>query len=205
MGRACVMTASPTDDIASAERRIQELTKDLSHARDELSQARGELSQARGELAEAREQQAATAGILTAISNSPTDLLGIFQEIATTAARLCDAYDAGVLQCAGNQLRLVAHRGHIPVTGPIGRETLPLSRGVLLGRAILDRTILHVPDLQAETEEYPEGSEIAHRVGHGTILAVPLIRDQDAIGAIFVRRTEVRPFTDRQIELLKTF
>src|SRR5262245_13392179 len=74
MGRACVMTASPTDYHASAERRIQELTKELSHAR-------GELSQARGELLEAREQQAATAGILSAISNSPSDLHRIFREI----------------------------------------------------------------------------------------------------------------------------
>src|SRR5215472_15120404 len=150
MGRACVMTASPTDDHASA--RIRELTK-------ELSQVRAELSQAKGELTEAREQQAATGGILRAISNSQTDLQGIFQEIATTAARLCDAYDAGVLQCAGDHLRLVAHRGHIP-----GQGIVPLSRGVVNGRAVLDRTILHVPDLQAETEEYPEGSKSARRL-----------------------------------------
>src|SRR5262249_11461554 len=158
------------------------------------------VEQLRRELAEAREQQAATAGILRAISNSPTDLKGIFQEIATTAARLCDAYDAGVLQCAGDHLRLVAHRGQLP-----GQGIVPLSRGVLLGRAILDRTILQVPDMQAETEEYPEGSEIARRLGHRTIVAVPLLRGREALGAIFVRRTEVRPFTDRQVDLLKTF
>src|SRR5215813_760789 len=158
------------------------------------------VEQLRRELAEAREQQAATAGILRAISNSPSDLQGIFQEIATTAARLCDAYDAGVLQCAGDHLRLVAHHGHIP-----GQGIVPLSRGVVLGRAILDRTVLQVPDMQTETEEYPEGSESARRLGHRTIVAVPLIRDRDAIGSIFVRHTEVRPFTDRQIELLKTF
>src|SRR5262245_49487484 len=154
----------------------------------------------RRELAEAREQQSATAGILRAISNSPSHLQGIFQEIATTAARLCDAYDAGVLQCAGDHLRLVAHRGHIP-----GQGIVPLSRGILNARAVLDRTILQVPDLQAETEEYPEGSEFARRLGHRSILAVPLIRGQEAIGAIFVRRTEVRPFTERQIELVNTF
>jgi two-component system, NtrC family, sensor kinase len=153
---------------------------------------------------EVREQQAATAGILRAISNSPSDLQGIFQEIATTAARLCDAYDAGVLQCAGDHLRLAAHRGSI-AAGPPGQTTLPLTRGSLMGRAVLDRTILQVTDLQAETEEYPEGSEIARRVGHRTVLGVPLICAREAIGAIFVRRTEVRPFTDQQIELLKTF
>src|SRR5215471_10087198 len=184
-----VMTASPTDDLASAERRIQELTK--------------ELSQARGELAEAREQETATAGILRAIL--PSDLQVIFQEIATTAARLCDARDAGVGQCAGDHLRLVAHRGRGDLELELGQGTLPLSREIVIGRAILDRTIIQVPDLQAETEDYPEGSEFARRLGHRTVLAVPLIRDREAIGAIFVRRTEVRPFTDRQIELLKTF
>src|SRR5262249_31131890 len=127
------------------------------------------------------------------------------QEIATTGARLCDAHDAGVMQCAGVLLKFAAHHGSIPVGGPIGHSRLPLTRGVVMGRAVLDRTILHVTDLQAETAEYPEGSEIARRDGHRTILGVPLICAREAIGAIFVRRTEVRPFTDRQIELMKTF
>src|SRR5215467_9025132 len=79
-----VMTASPTDDLASAERRIQELTK--------------ELSQAKGELAESREQHTATAGILAALSSSPADLRRVCAEIAANAARLCDAYDASIFQ-----------------------------------------------------------------------------------------------------------
>src|SRR5262249_31376117 len=124
------------------------------------------------------------------------------KEMAEPVARFGDAYDAGVLQCAGDYLRQVAHRGHIP---ELGQDTLPLSRGLVIGRAVLDQTIIQVPDLQAETEEYPLGSENARRLGHRTILAVPLIRDREAIGAIFVRRTEVRPFTNRQIDLLKTF
>ena len=73
------MTTSPTDDLASAERRIEELTK--------------ELSLARGELAESREQQAGTAEILRVISSSPTDLQPVFAKIAASAARLCDAYE----------------------------------------------------------------------------------------------------------------
>src|SRR5262249_32571077 len=138
--------------------------------------------------------------ILRAISKSPSDLHGIFQEIAATAARLCDAYDAGVVQCAGDHFKLVAHHGSIPA-----HRRFPLTRGTVMGRSVLDRTILHVTDLQAETAEYPVGSEIARQDGHRTILGVPLICAREAIGAIFVRRTEVRPFTDRQIELLKTF
>src|SRR5262249_47374428 len=138
--------------------------------------------------------------ILRAISKSPSDLHGIFQEIAATAARLCDAYDAGVVQCAGDHFKLVAHHGSIPA-----HRRFPLTRGTVMGRSVLDRTILHVTDLQAETAEYPVGSEIARQDGHRTILGVPLICAREAIGAIFVRRTEARPFTDRQIELLKTF
>src|SRR5262245_43860786 len=131
------MTASPIDDNASAERRIRELTK--------------ELSQARGELEEAREEQAATADILRVISSSPTDLQPVFAEIAASAARLCDAYDAVIRQVDSEVLRLVAHHGPIPTT-----PVVPLRRGTVPGRAILDRQTIHVADLQAEMEEYPQ-------------------------------------------------
>src|SRR5262245_61703799 len=180
------MTASPTDDHASAERRIQELTE--------------ELSQARGELAEAREQQSATAEILRVISSSPSDLQHVFAEIAAGAARLCDAYDAAIRQVDGDRLRLVAHHGPIP---PAGR--MPLSRGVLTAHAVLDRRTIHVADAQAATDEYPVTSENARQIGFRTALVLPLIRAGEAIGTISIRRTEVRPFTDRQINLLKTF
>src|SRR5262245_32981085 len=192
------MTASPTDDNASLEHRNRELTK-------ELSQARGELSQARGELAEAREQQAATAEILRVISSSPMDLKRVFAEIATGATRLCDAHDATILQVDGDSIRLVAHHGPLPTTAPVGQSTMPLTRGVTSGRAILDRQTIHVADLQAEMDEYPQSSDLARRIGFRTALATPLIHAGEAIGVIGIRRTEVRPFTEKQIELLKTF
>src|SRR5215472_18971625 len=180
-----VMTASLTDDLAAAERRIQELTK--------------ELSRAKGELVEARGQQAATADILRAISSSPTDLQRVFAEIAMSAARLCDAYDAVIRQVDGEVLRLVAHNGPIRAPG-----TIPLSRSSLIGCAVIDRRTIHVADQQSEAE-YPESRNRALQFGHRTALAVPLVYAGEAIGAIFIRRLDVRPFTDRQIELLKTF
>jgi len=180
------MTTSPTDDHASAERRNQELTK--------------ELSQARGELAEARDQQAATAEILRVISSSPTDLQPVFAEIATSAARLCDAYDALIRQVDGEVLRLVGHHGPIPAVG-----TLPLTRGLPPARAILDRRTIHITDLLTETDEFPEGSARARSLGFRTILAVPLVHASKAIGVISIRRTEARPFSDKQIALLETF
>jgi signal transduction histidine kinase len=161
----------------------------------------------RRELAEAREQQAATAAILGAISNLPADPYRVFAEIAVSAARLCDAYDATIFRVDGEVLRLVAHHGSIPHPIPqgLGMPSLPLVRGAFNGRAVLDRRTIQVLDLQAETEEYPEGSELARRLGHRTVLAVPLIHAGTAIGSISMRRTEARPFTERQIEVLKVF
>ena len=180
------MTVLPTDDPAPAERRIQELTQ--------------ELSQARAELAEARKQQAATAETLRVISSSPMDLKRVFAEIAMSAARLCDAYDVAIHQVDGDLLPLVAHYG--PILVP---DSLPLTRGVLAGRAVLDRRTIQVADMQAETHEYPEGRDIARRHGLRTNLAVPLIRGGEAVGVITLRRSEVKSFTERQTELAKTF
>ena len=147
------------------------------------------------ELAEAREQQAATAEILASISSSVTDAYQVFAKIAVSAARLCDAYDATIFQVDGVLLRRVAKTGVI-----LQDDTLPLTREVVTGRAVLDGRTIQVPDVQAETGEYPEGSDRARRIGHHTVLAVPLIHAGAAIGAIAIRRTEVAPVhrpTDR--------
>ena len=192
------MTASPTDDLASAECKIRELTK-------ELSEARGVISQARGELAETREQQAATAEILRVISSSPTDAQRVFQEIAASAARLCDAHNATIVQVKCGELSVVGHQGPIPTIESLGQQTLSLARDNLIACAVLDRETIQVADLQGLGTEYPGSSDRARRLGVRTILVAPLMRGGEAIGAISIRRTEVRPFTDRQVELLKTF
>jgi GAF domain-containing protein len=156
------------------------------------------------ELTEARAQQAATAGILALISSSPADLRGVFAEIAASAARLCEAYDASIFKVDGDALRLVAHHWSIPPM-PVERNVLPLIRGVLTGRAVLERRTIQIEDLQAESDEYPEGSALARSLGHRTILVVPLIHAGEALGVIVIRRTEVKPFGDNQIALLQTF
>ena len=153
-------------------------------------------------LSEAQEQQTATAGILWVISSSPTDVQPVFAAVLRSTARLCDAFDATIFQVDGDRLRIVAHEGPIPIT-PAG--ALPLIRGTAAGRAVLDRRTIHVADLQAEVDDYPEASAFARSLGHRTTLTVPLLRGAETIGAISLRRTEVRPFTDRQIELLETF
>jgi GAF domain-containing protein len=162
-----------------------------------------ELEGRNSELRAALEQQTATSEILRVISGSPTDAQPVFDAIAQSAARLCDAYDASIFLIDGDVLRLAAHDGPIPAH-PVG-QGLPLVRGTPPGRAVLDRLAIHVLDMQTAAAEYPEGSAIAQRFGHRTVLVVPLLQVGGAIGAIAVRRTEVQPFSDKQIALLKTF
>src|SRR5262249_4453377 len=76
---------------------------------------------------------------------------------------------------------------------------------IVIGRAFIDRTPVHIHDLQASAHEFPDGSKAALRLGHRTNLAVPLLRQGEAIGVLAIPRTEVKPFTDRQVELVKTF
>ncbi|MGE3701850.1 MAG: GAF domain-containing protein, partial [Hyphomicrobiaceae bacterium] len=125
--------------------------------------------------------------------------------MATSAAKLCDGYRTGIFQLDADGLRLVAHHGPIPALGSVGQGRLPLLRGLPPARAVLDREIIHVTDLQAETADYPQGSDFARQLGFRAALAVPLMRAGEAIGVITIRRTEAVAFTARQIELLKTF
>src|SRR5215471_12644129 len=157
------------------------------------------LETLRRELAEAREQQAATSEILRVIASSPNDVQPVFDAIARSVARLCEAFDVMVLRVDGDVLRLVAHHGPIPA------GDVPLHRGTLGGRTIIDRRLFHIKDLPTEVEEFPEGSALARERGHRTTLSVPLIRENVAIGNIQARRSEVRPFSENQIKLLETF
>src|SRR4030095_7960514 len=156
------------------------------------------------ELTEALERQTATSEILGVIANSPTDIQPVLDVVAENAARLCEANDAVIQRFDANVLRRVAHYGPIPAT-EVGEE-LTVTRGLLPGRAILDGQALHVHDLATEVEtEFPEDKPYQQRFGTRTILVTPLLREGVPIGTIVIRRTEVRPFSEKQIALLKTF
>ena len=151
---------------------------------------------------EALEQRAATAEVLKIISTSPTQLQPVLEVVVKSAARFCEADDVTIFELDGQDLRAAAHWGMIPVE--IGLR-FPCTRGSVAGRIVLERRPVHVIDLQAEAEEFPEGSAMARRLGHRTIAGVPLLREGVAVGTIQLRRTEVNPFTDKQIALLDTF
>jgi transcriptional regulator with GAF, ATPase, and Fis domain len=151
------------------------------------------------------EREAATSDILRMIARSPTDLQSVLDGIAERAARLCDAEDAAIFRLDGNFLRLVAHFGPIPIAGHVGESGRVLDRGTPAGKAIIDRQTIHVHDLRAADAEFPEAKARGIAMGLRTVLDAPLLREGVAIGAIHIRRREVRPFSDRQIKLLETF
>ena len=102
----------------------------------------------------------------------------------------------------GEYLRISAHHGPIP----IGIEKWPINRRWTAGRAFVDQTPVHIEDLSDEKHaDFTDGRELSLRMGHRTILSVPLLREGESIGAIVLRRTEVHPFSDKQIALLQTF
>ncbi len=155
------------------------------------------------ELSEAFQQKTAISEILRAISSSPTNVQSILDTVAENAARLCEVTNAEILQVEGDELRLVAKHGQHQIW-PIGFK-FPISRNWVVGRAVADRASVHVHDLQAAETDFPLGAAYAKQYGHRTTFATPLLREGVAIGAILIRRLEVRPLTDNQIALLKTF
>jgi signal transduction histidine kinase/putative methionine-R-sulfoxide reductase with GAF domain len=155
------------------------------------------------ELAEAREQQTATSKVLRVISNSPIDLPSALGAIAESVARLLDVADAEIMLLEGDGLRLMAKHGSSR-QWPVG-SIRGINRNWVTGRAVIDRTTVQAPDLQAAESDFPEGAAFAKQYGHRTTLATPLLREGNAIGAILIRRMEVRPFTEKQIALVLNF
>ena len=155
-------------------------------------------------LAETLDQQMATSEILRVISGSPTDAQPVFDTIVRNAARLCGTVFSGISLREGDQLTLPAAHGlnAADLANFLRAFPIRLGRDSVSGRAILEGRVVHVKD-QAADPEYA-GSP-GQRVGTRSIAAVPMFRQGNPIGAISVWRPEVRPFTDAQIDLLKTF
>ena len=154
------------------------------------------------ELKESLERQTATSEILGVIASSPTDIQPVLDVVAENAARLCEATDAVIQRVEGNHLVIASQYGSVPTSG----RPFLINREWPAGRAVVDRQTVHVADVLAEIDtEFPYAKSLQQTQGTRTVLVTPLLREGIPIGTILMRRTEVRPFTDKQIALLKTF
>ena len=152
------------------------------------------------ELKESLEQQTATSEILGVIASSPTDIQPVLDTIAQNAARVCGADDATIRLLEGEEMVPAAHFGTIATPGT-GRRTLGFRS--VGNQALVQRKTIHIPDLQGESENFPDSSHMG--TGVRTFLVTPLLREGTGIGVMTIRRTEVKPFTERQVALLETF
>ena len=158
------------------------------------------------DLSEALTYQTGSANILNVIASSPTDIEPVLNAIVEGACELCEANDAAVLLKDGEHLRFRAHHGPID----INLEKWPITRGWTAGRAFLDGKPVHLRDTQSEeAKEFPDSRALAvppyTNFNVRTVLSVPLLRESERVGAILLRRIEMRPFSDKQIALLQTF
>jgi signal transduction histidine kinase/HAMP domain-containing protein len=177
------MTAQLQESYANLEHKVEDRTRELT---------------------ESLEQQTATSEILGVIASSPTDVQPVFETILVDAVRLCEAHYGGIFSFDGEFF-------HHASTYNVSQELLeylksaPIRPGreSALRRVGLERQPVHIPDVLADPEcDLPEPYR---KEGMRSVLAVPLLRESTLIGAITIHRREVRPFTDKQIALLKTF
>src|SRR5207248_6400997 len=167
------------------------------------SAAKTAIARLARELQEAKERQAATAEVLSLISDSPTDLQPVFDRIVKNAARLCQSVLSAVYRREGDQVHLVAYDQFSTESVAAVRKAYPapLTSKNLISVALRERRVVHEPDVLVSGGY----SELQRTSGYRSILVVPMLRGEVAIGAIAVMRLEPQLFPKAQVELLKTF
>jgi signal transduction histidine kinase/putative methionine-R-sulfoxide reductase with GAF domain len=172
----------------------------------ELQQKNNALTQAHAQVTEALEQQTATAEILRVISSSPTDVQPVFDSIVKSAAQLCDGMFASLHRVDGELVHWVAQHNFTAEGLEAMRSVYPMrvSRTTVSGRAVVDRTVIHIRDFESDPDVPSKSREIARGFGYQSLIAVPMVREGQSVGALAVARRD-GPFTAGQIALLQTF
>ena len=168
-----------------------------------------ELRQRTTDLSEALEQQTATSEVLQIISKSPGDLEPVFASMLENAARVCEASMGAIYRWDGEGLLLVATHNMAPAYAEaLGRSPLRPTPDGYVRRIVETKAVLHFADLAAQpayAERKPMAVAAVEVGGIRTFVAVPMLKESKLIGTLVLYRREVRPFTDKQIELVKDF
>ena len=192
------ITIKTGDEVEALANQFNDMAGKLQESYADLE---NKVEQRTAELSESLEQQTAISEILRVISNSPDSVQPVLDSVAEHAARICKAQVVDIILLEGNLLRSRA------VFGELSRDIgeVPLDRSTVMGRSICDKQPVQLEDQQAAGDDFARGREFAQRFGHRTILAVPLLREDRAMGCILIRRTEVKPFEQKDVTLLMTF
>jgi GAF domain-containing protein len=170
------------------------------------------LRQRTNDLTESLEQQTATSKVLSVISSSPGDLQPVFASMLENAVRICDAKFGNIYRWKDDALHLVASHNTPPAFAQARRRS-PFRRAdageLVINRMLVTKTAIHVADVAAQPgyiDRSDHGAVAAVELGGvRTVLAVPMLRENELIGSFTVYRQEVRPFTDKQIALVTNF
>jgi hypothetical protein len=194
----------------TSEPKRRNVRKAVAHSNSSPSSAETEVARIARERDAAIEQQTATSEVLQVISSSPSDLEPVFATMLEKAVRICDAAFGNIYRWDGEALHLVATHNTPPAFAEERRRSpyRPYPHSPI-GRMVTDKTLAHVTDITAE-EVYiarldPAAVSGVVLGGIRTLLGVPLLNKGEMIGAFFLSRQQVRPFTDKQIELVKNF
>jgi len=191
-----------------AEQNVAQLTQELDEARQQNLQLSDELQARTRELSEMREQQTATSEVLRAISSSPGELEPVFHAMLANATRLCEANYGALWLKEGNSFRNAAFHGALPVAYIEKWQSAQVGPTAPLGRVARSRKPLQIADLREDRtylDRHPLTVTAVEVAGIHTFGLVPMIKADELVGAIAIYRKEIRPFTDKQIELVQNF